>query len=228
MPAQQSISTFFQRKPASSPAAPPTREAADSPRRPQKPTPTQRDDSRLPEKKRKEASEPVRHAKTLTATKDEKESGVPDRKRVRLTEFDSRDGSQHDYDHVEKEKKQELHEQFVRRLVNPDSLLLNRPTSDLEKDDSEDSDDSESGKAKGGAGKAKAGSKKGSLTPMERQVLDIKGKHPDTILIVEVGYKFRFFGADAQVASKELGIVCIPGKMRFDERGLLRYSTILY
>lgn len=55
------------------------------------------------------------------------------------------------------------------------------------------------------------------LTPMELQVLEIKKKHLDTILIVEVGYKFRFFGEDARIASKELGIVCIPGKYRYDE-----------
>jgi len=40
----------------------------------------------------------------------------------------------------------------------------------------------------------------------------------DAILIVEVGYKFKFFGEDARIAAKELGIVCIPGKFRFDER----------
>lgn len=68
---------------------------------------------------------------------------------------------------------------------------------------------------KGKAGAAKKGSK---LTPMERQVIDIKRKNMDTVLVVEVGYKFRFFGEDARVAAKELGIMCIPGKFRFDER----------
>ncbi|KAK8049625.1 hypothetical protein PG994_011355 [Apiospora phragmitis] len=33
----------------------------------------------------------------------------------------------------------------------------------------------------------------------------------------KVGYKFRFFGEDARIAAKELSIVCIPGKMRYDE-----------
>jgi DNA mismatch repair protein MSH3 len=56
------------------------------------------------------------------------------------------------------------------------------------------------------------------LTPMELQMLEIKRKHMDAILIVEVGYKFKFFGEDARIAAKELGIVCIPGKFRFDER----------
>jgi hypothetical protein len=53
---------------------------------------------------------------------------------------------------------------------------------------------------------------------MELQMLEIKRKHMDAILIVEVGYKFKFFGEDARIAAKELGIVCIPGKFRFDER----------
>ncbi|KMU76664.1 DNA mismatch repair protein Msh3 [Coccidioides immitis RMSCC 3703] len=51
----------------------------------------------------------------------------------------------------------------------------------------------------------------------EKQVIDIKNKHKDAILVVEVGYKFRFFGEDARIAAKELSIVCIPGKLRFDE-----------
>jgi len=37
-------------------------------------------------------------------------------------------------------------------------------------------------------------------------------------LIIEVGYKFKFFGEDARTAAKELSIVCIPGKFRYDER----------
>ncbi|KAK8125165.1 MutS domain V [Apiospora kogelbergensis] len=52
---------------------------------------------------------------------------------------------------------------------------------------------------------------------MEEQFLAIKRKNMDTLLIMEVGYKFRFFGEDARLAAKELSIVCIPGKMRYDE-----------
>lgn len=66
-------------------------------------------------------------------------------------------------------------------------------------------------------------------TPLEQQVLDIKKRYvsvchyriqpreshsryspyasqPDTLLIVEVGYKFKFFGEDAKIAAKELNI----------------------
>ncbi|KAJ2502934.1 Mismatch repair protein msh3 [Coemansia sp. RSA 1972] len=45
-------------------------------------------------------------------------------------------------------------------------------------------------------------------TPLETQVLDAKKSHPDMLLAVEVGYKFRFFGEDARIASRVLGIMC--------------------
>ncbi|KIO18514.1 hypothetical protein M407DRAFT_11850 [Tulasnella calospora MUT 4182] len=45
-------------------------------------------------------------------------------------------------------------------------------------------------------------------TPLELQVKACKERHPDCLLLFEVGYKYRFFGTDAQIASKELGIAC--------------------
>ncbi|KAJ2701506.1 Mismatch repair protein msh3 [Coemansia sp. IMI 203386] len=47
-----------------------------------------------------------------------------------------------------------------------------------------------------------------SYTPLEQQVLEAKETHSDTVLAVEVGYKFRFFGEDARIASQVLGIMC--------------------
>ncbi|XP_064484560.1 DNA mismatch repair protein Msh3-like isoform X2 [Ornithodoros turicata] len=47
-----------------------------------------------------------------------------------------------------------------------------------------------------------------SYTPLEKQVMAIKQRHPNTILMVECGYRFRFFGEDAEIASKELRIMC--------------------
>ncbi|KAF8626218.1 hypothetical protein AX15_004907 [Amanita polypyramis BW_CC] len=44
-------------------------------------------------------------------------------------------------------------------------------------------------------------------TPLELQVLKLKREHQGTLLMVEVGYKYRFYGDDAKVASKELGMV---------------------
>ena len=60
-----------------------------------------------------------------------------------------------------------------------------------------------------GNGKSGCGSKK-TYTPLEQQFLAIKAKHPDTILLVECGYRYRFFGEDAEVAAKELKIGCFP------------------
>ncbi|KAG0721273.1 DNA mismatch repair protein Msh3 [Chionoecetes opilio] len=45
------------------------------------------------------------------------------------------------------------------------------------------------------------------LTPLEHQVADIKNKQPDVLLFVECGYKYRFFGNDAEIAAKELNII---------------------
>lgn len=38
-----------------------------------------------------------------------------------------------------------------------------------------------------------------SYTPLEKQVVEIKEKNPDVLLFVECGYKYRFFGEDAEV-----------------------------
>jgi len=98
------------------------------------------------------------------------------------------------------------------------AFLSNGETATVDSEDAEAGDDAEEeeeppAKTKG----KKKGAKTGKLTPMELQFLEIKRKHMDTVLIVEVGYKFRFFGEDARIAAKELSIVCIPGKFRYDE-----------
>jgi len=71
---------------------------------------------------------------------------------------------------------------------------------------SEDSDSSSAAPAKSAKGKGKAAAVK--YTPLEQQVIDLKKKHPETLLLVEVGYKFKFFGEDAKIAAKELNIAC--------------------
>nr|XP_009385995.1 PREDICTED: DNA mismatch repair protein MSH3 [Musa acuminata subsp. malaccensis] len=45
-----------------------------------------------------------------------------------------------------------------------------------------------------------------AYTPLEQQVLDLKTKYPDVLLMIEVGYKYRFFGEDAEIAARVLGI----------------------
>ncbi|KAF8925360.1 Mismatch repair protein msh3, partial [Dissophora ornata] len=47
---------------------------------------------------------------------------------------------------------------------------------------------------------------KSPYTPLEKQFVEIKEQYPDAILCIEVGYKFRFFGEDAEIASRELSI----------------------
>ncbi|KAK1998647.1 muts domain V [Colletotrichum falcatum] len=118
-----------------------------------------------------------------------------------------------------KKRKEELHSKFVKKLGHPDSMNWRRrregDSEAAEGEEGEDEDEEEAPPApKAKKGSAKANKK---LTPMELQFLEIKRKHLDTVLIVEVGYKFRFFGEDARIASKELSIVCIPGKYRYDE-----------
>lgn len=134
----------------------------------------------------------------------------------------ARDGEESE---TQRQHKIARHRAFVRRLGGPECLpdLTGANTVDgVVNDGAEESDeDREDGGvvpvAPSGKGRTKSKAT-AKLTPMERQVIDIKRDHTDTILIVEVGYKFRFFGEDARVAAKELSIVCIPGKLRFDER----------
>ncbi|KAL4623212.1 DNA mismatch repair protein Msh3 [Arapaima gigas] len=49
---------------------------------------------------------------------------------------------------------------------------------------------------------------KSIYTPLEQQFLEIKAQHKDVLLCVECGYKYRFFGEDAEIAAKELNIFC--------------------
>ena len=123
------------------------------------------------------------------------------------------------------QEKEKLHAKFVKKLGRPDSFAelrrRNKILSEEEangaaegEEDEEEEETQKPTKAKKGAATKKAASK---LTPMEKQYLEIKHKHLDTVIVMEVGYKFKFFGEDARIASKELGIVCIPGKFRYDE-----------
>lgn len=41
---------------------------------------------------------------------------------------------------------------------------------------------------------------KTKYTPLEQQFIELKEKYPDTLLFVECGYKYRFFGEDAEVS----------------------------
>lgn len=123
----------------------------------------------------------------------------------------------------EKQRKDELHRRFVKKLGKPDSIAdikrRNKYLEDNVEEQEEDADEDAVEEVPKPNPRAKGAPKKGGskLTPMEKQVIDIKKKHMDTVLVVEVGYKFRFFGEDARIAARELSIFCIPGKYRFDE-----------
>ncbi|KAG9247504.1 DNA mismatch repair protein msh3 [Calycina marina] len=123
-------------------------------------------------------------------------------------------------DATTKSKKAKLHEKFVKKLGHPDSIAhIKRLNWQItEETEALDEEDGEEGEEEAPPPRSKPkGAKTGKLTPMENQILAIKRKNMDTILIVEVGYKYRFYGEDARIAAKELGIVCIPGKFRYDE-----------
>ncbi|KAL2779502.1 DNA mismatch repair protein Msh3 [Daubentonia madagascariensis] len=49
---------------------------------------------------------------------------------------------------------------------------------------------------------------KSIYTPLELQYIEMKQQHKDAILCVECGYKYRFFGEDAEIAARELNIYC--------------------
>ena len=137
-----------------------------------------------------------------------------------------------DNDTAAQSQKEKLHQKFVKKLGRPDSFAeLRRRNKIITGDEAngnggdgdgeaegEDEEPEEhttkSAKAKKGPAAKKTASK---LTPMEKQYLEIKRKHLDAVIVMEVGYKFKFLGEDARIASKELGIVCIPGKFRYDE-----------
>ena len=140
---------------------------------------------------------------------------------------DSADGNAPNDDldaETQRKRKEQLHQKFVRRLGGPDCLpsteysTAGGAAEDMGVADSdvEAAEEDETPPAPRGRGSKKAGASK--LTPMEKQILEIKRKHLDAIVVFQVGYKFQFFGEDARIAAKELGLVCIPGKLRYDER----------
>ncbi|KAF2876856.1 DNA mismatch repair protein-like protein msh3 [Massariosphaeria phaeospora] len=128
-------------------------------------------------------------------------------------------------DAVTQKMKERLHEKFVKKLGRPDSFVELRRKNKIiaeeaaEGEDGEGEEGEEEEPPKVTKGRKGAATKKPSskLTPMDKQYLEIKRKHLDTIIVMEVGYKFKIYGEDARSASKELGIVCIPGKFRYDE-----------
>jgi DNA mismatch repair protein MSH3 len=66
-----------------------------------------------------------------------------------------------------------------------------------------------------------------TYTPLELQVLELKEANPGIVLMFHVGYKYKFYGEDAHVAAKELGIVCYT-KRNFDQASVPIHRRDLY
>lgn len=244
---QATISSFFTQKPSSTPAADNVEAVQD--RRPQKraASPVEpKSDSKLAAAIEEDEEEddvvvpPPKRARTNGSVQEERkppaEEHVPpasqlsSSQRTDIFKFQSSPAvaaqtDENDPEEVRRKKeKEKIHQKFVRKLGGPDCLIgIGRTASAdvasaAEAEEAEEDDEPAPPPTTKGKGAAKKGGSK--LTPMEKQVIEIKRKHMDTVLVIEVGYKFRFFGEDARVAAKELGIVCIPGKFRFDERML--------
>ncbi|GMH18403.1 hypothetical protein Nepgr_020244 [Nepenthes gracilis] len=81
-----------------------------------------------------------------------------------------------------------LHRKFLQKLLEPPDHLLEH-----------------SGKFQESS-LAAASSSNPKYTPLEQQVLELKNKYPDVLLMIEVGYRYRFFGKDADIAARVLGI----------------------
>ncbi|KAK6357459.1 Mismatch repair protein msh3 [Orbilia javanica] len=129
------------------------------------------------------------------------------------------DSSAHEEDELTPEealRKKKNHEKFVRKLGRPGAFEIREKENGEDGDGELDDDEEEPERAPEPKKGSKAAAKKGKkLTPLEQQVVDIKEKNADTVLVVEVGYKYRFFGEDARIAASVLSIVCIPGRMKF-------------
>ena len=43
--------------------------------------------------------------------------------------------------------------------------------------------------------------------------MELKQKYPKLLLFIECGYRYRFFGKDAEIAASVLGIMCNKDRM---------------
>ncbi|EGX91423.1 DNA mismatch repair protein Msh3 [Cordyceps militaris CM01] len=234
---QQSLTSFFTPKAASSskppaastqsptPSKPPRRSAASA-----APSERKRSIDELADKENHDLERDAKKAKTSALADDGNgDAPLPVQTPVSAraqrysystapTSTDQTEADDGADDEATKKRYADLHKKFIKKLGHPDAMnWRSRIKQDHATEENEDGDGEAEEDDVPAPKSKKKGSKTGKLTPMEIQFLDIKRKHLDTILIVEVGYKFRFFGEDARVAAKELSIVCIPGKMRYDE-----------
>eukprot|EP01122_Echinamoeba_exundans_P002726 TRINITY_DN1269_c0_g1_i2.p1 TRINITY_DN1269_c0_g1~~TRINITY_DN1269_c0_g1_i2.p1 ORF type:complete len:1013 (-),score=154.35 TRINITY_DN1269_c0_g1_i2:17-3055(-) len=107
----------------------------------------------------------------------------------------------------------ERHRLFANKITGS-GRALRGDTGEPDDDDDEPDDGDDGGDIVEADEEPKSKSKgppkpgaKVKYTPLEQQYLEVKAKYPDTVLFVEAGYRYRFFGKDAEVASKVLGIM---------------------
>lgn len=221
---QISLTSFFSPKAASNGSQLPSSPLQKSLALPSRKRSLAEDDDKgnqFPERvsKRAKSVQEDENAESVTETLSIAGSSQAERYRYKESKETNATDGEEDNDIATTKKNEDLHRRFVKKLGHPDALSWRSrfnsnaaPTDEGADADDDEDEDPVPAKSK------KKGAKTGKLTPMEIQFLDIKRNHMDTVLIVEVGYKFKFFGDDARIAAKELSIVCIPGKMRFDER----------
>lgn len=139
---------------------------------------------------------------------------------------DSGNADEEEDDEESRKMKDRLHQKFVKKLGRPESMtnikrrngfITEETQAEDEAEDEEDEEERGPSPPQRKGKKAAPAKRGGKLTPGEQQIVDLKRKHPDALLLVETGYKYKLWGEDARVAAKVLAIVCIPGKYRFDE-----------
>lgn len=130
-------------------------------------------------------------------------------------------------------EKEELHSKFLAKLGKPGSIEaikrgryesgrlaeedLEEPEASIPPESDDESPFSNIKKKLSFKSGIKKPAPKKKLTPMEQQYVDLKRENPNVLLVVEVGYKYRFFGEDARTASKELSMFLVPGRMSIEE-----------
>ncbi|XP_026289767.1 DNA mismatch repair protein Msh3 [Frankliniella occidentalis] len=82
---------------------------------------------------------------------------------------------------------------------DPDTVVSSNIKFDAFRSNSQGKRSSQNVVCQGKTGKVK-------YTPLEQQVMDLWKQHPGILLFIECGYKYRFFGNDAEIAAQELNI----------------------
>ncbi|CAH1828517.1 AKH_1a_G0006270.mRNA.1.CDS.1 [Saccharomyces cerevisiae] len=97
---------------------------------------------------------------------------------------------------------------FAKKL---DRIMKRRSDENVEAEDDEEEGEEDFVKKKARK------SPTAKLTPLDKQVKDLKMHHRDKVLVIRVGYKYKCFAEDAVMVSRILHIKLVPGKLTIDE-----------